>query len=174
MDKYKLNWTSLQARIFSLLCERVGEKLSQRDIAKALGVSPTAVGNSLKRLGSLISVERNKTINLVSLNRDSRRTFELKRVENLKAIYLSGLADGLGDSFPGCAVILFGSYSRGEDTVKSDIDIAVIGSGKQLDLGSYETILKRKIVINFYKSLEDINALLKSNILNGIILSGSI
>ena len=89
MDIYKLKLTKLQAEIFSLLCIKAGERLSQREIAKILKVSPTAVTNSVPQLkkDNLIKVEETKTINFVSFNRDEPKAIELKRVENLKNIY---------------------------------------------------------------------------------------
>ncbi|MEK6907188.1 MAG: nucleotidyltransferase domain-containing protein [Nanoarchaeota archaeon] len=177
MDTYKLKWTMLQAEIFSLLCLRAGEKLSQREIAKALEVSPTAVANSLIKLkdSNLIKIEKVKTINFISFNRDEPKAIEFKRVENLKNIYLSGLSEFLERELAGGTIILFGSYSIGEDTNTSDIDIAVIGrKDKILDLEPYEKILNREININFYKSWKDIHKYLKNNILNGILLHGSV
>lgn len=177
MDIYKLNWTVLQLEIFSLLCIRAGERLSQREIAKMLKVSPTAVANSLKDLKkeNLITIEKTKTINFVSLNRDENKTFELKRIENLKNIYISGFSDYLENMLPGSTIMLFGSYSRGEDTENSDIDIAVIGrKDKMLDLENFEKVLNRKINVNFYDSWKKIHVHLKNNILNGIVLHGGI
>lgn len=177
MDIYKLKWTVLQEEIFSLLCIRAGEKLSQREIAKILGVSPTAVANSIKKLkdSQLIKVEKTKTINFVSFNRDEPKAIELKRVENLKNVYTSGLSDYLEKELPGGTIILFGSYSVGEDTNTSDIDIAVIERKyKMLHLEEYEKILNRKININFYSSWKAIHEHLKNNILNGILLHGSV
>src|SRR3989338_7828797 len=116
MDTYKLKWTRLQTEIFSLLCKRAGEKLSQREIAKILKVSPTAVGNSVKKLRELVKIEKTKTINFISFNRDEPKAIELKRVENLKGIYLSGLSDYLEEQLAGSTIILFGSFARGEDT----------------------------------------------------------
>ena len=70
---------------------------------------------------------------------------------------------------------MFGSYSRGEDTITSDIDLAVIGrKEKSTRIEEYEKILKRKIIINFYPSFKNIHKHLKESILNGIILSGSV
>ena len=70
MDIYKLNFTILEQRIFSLLCLRTGERLSQREIAIILKVSPTAVSNSMKNLkeNNLIKLEKTKTINFISFN----------------------------------------------------------------------------------------------------------
>ena len=177
MDIYKLKWTVLQLEILSLLCLKMGEKLSQREIAKILKVSPTAITNAIKKLkeSSLINIEKTKTINFVSLNRDEPKIIELKRVENLKNIYLSGLSDYLERELAGSTIILFGSYARGEDTNTSDIDIAVIErKDKLLHLEEYEKILNREINVNFYNSWKNIHKHLKNNILNGILLHGSV
>src|SRR3989344_718351 len=177
MDIYKHKWTRLQTDIFSLLCLKAGEKLSQREIAKLLKVSPTAVANSLKELKefNFIKVEKTKTINFVSFNRENPRAVELKRVENLKKIYLSGLSDYLEKELAGGSIILFGSYSMGEDTNSSDIDIAVIErKDKILHLEEYEKNLNRKINVNFYSSWKNIHEHLKNNILKGILLHGNI
>ena len=125
MDIYKLNFTVLEQEIFSLLCLRAGERLSQREIAIILKVSPTAVSNSIHKLkdNNLIKLEKTKTINFISFNCDEQRARELKRVENLKNIYLSGLSDYLEEVLPGGTIMLFGSYCRGEDSNTSDIDI---------------------------------------------------
>ena len=83
------------------------------------------------------------------------------------------LADFLEKEFAGATIILFGSYSRGEDIINSDIDIAVIGrKDKLIDLTYYEKTLDRKININFYGSFKSIHKHLKENLCNGIILIG--
>lgn len=175
MDIFKLNWTGLQYKIFSLLCLKAGEKLSQREIALLLKVSPTAVANSLKGMRQLIKVERAKTTNFITFNRDDLVALGLKRAENLKNIYLSGLSEYLHQELAGSTVILFGSYSLGEDTKTSDIDIAVIGRAeKAISLEKYEKILNQKIILNFYDSWKNIHHQLKNNILNGIVLHGGV
>ena len=74
--------------------------------------------------------------------KDEQKTIELKRAENLKLISESGLVDFLENEFPGCSIILFGSYSRGDDTTNSDIDIAVIGTkGKKIKLTKFDKLL---------------------------------
>ena len=177
MNTYKLKFTRLQNEIFQLLCIKSGESLNQREIANLLDVSPTAIGKALPTMGKnkLIKINRNKTINfnLIELDRDNQNTIALKRIKNLKLIQKSGLVKVLEDMFSGCIIILFGSYSFGEDTTKSDIDISIIGSKeKEIDLIKYDKILERTISINFYKDLNNIHKNLRNNILNGIILSG--
>ena len=176
MDIYKLKFTRLQIEIFKLLCIKAGEKLNKRQISKLLKVSPTAIAKSLPLLKKeeLITIKKETTLDQVELNRN-QKTMLLKRVENLRYIYQSELKEFLEENFPGTVIVLFGSYSKGEDTLKSDIDIAIIeGKEKFLDLKKYEKILEREIRINFYPSFKEIHKNLKENIFNGIVLSGGI
>jgi len=177
MDIYKVNFTKIELEIFSLLCIKAGEELSQREISQILKVSPTAIMNSIPQLkkSELIVIKKTKTINFISFNRDNKRAIELKIIENLKNIYISELFNYLEIALAGSTIILFGSYSKGEDTNSSDIDIAVIGrKDKLLDLDMYEKTLNRKININFYDNWKDIQKYLRNNILNGIVLIGGI
>lgn len=179
MDTYKLKLTRLQNEIFKLLCIKVGAQLNQRAISKILKVSPTAVAKSVEGLKKegLIDVKKDllMNLNLIALNRENEEAVELKRVENLKMIYESGIVKFLEEKFPGSVIILFGSYAYGEDTINSDIDIAVIGcKEKNVDLGKFEKLLERKIRINFYNDFKEIHRNLRSNIFNGIVLVGRI
>ena len=179
MDTYKLKFTILQQKIFRLLCIKAGEKLNQRQIAKLLKVSPTAIAKSIPKLEkeNLIIKEKQKNmnLNLIMLNRNNKISMQLKRTENLKLIHEAGLNEFLEEELPGATIILFGSYSRGDDTTSSDIDIAVIGrKEKAIILGNFEKRLERKIILNFYPSLKEVHKELKENLCNGIVLSGGI
>lgn len=177
MDEYKLNFTVLELEILSFLSIGADKKYSQREIALALDVSPTAIANSLKNLvvRNLVKIEVSRTSNLVSYNRDDPEALMLKRLENQKMLYYSEILEFLEEKLAGSTLVLFGSYAKGEDTSKSDIDLAVIGrKEKSLDLEKYEKILNKKININYYASWKDINNELKNNILNGIVLFGSV
>jgi predicted nucleotidyltransferase len=179
MDMYKLKFTKLQNEIMRLLCIKAGKQLNQAEIARLLKVSPTAIAKSLHLLEKegLITLRKGEKINLnsVELNRDSGKAVQFKRAENLKLVYESGLQDFLSEEFPGCTIVLFGSYSKGEDTISSDIDIAIIGTKeKEIETANFEKILEKKIFINFYPSFKEIHKNLKENILNGIILKGGV
>lgn len=175
MDTYKQIWTTLEYALFSLLCKKSGEKLSQRDLAKLLEVSPTAIAHTLQKLGNLVKIEKTKTIHFVSLNRDERQTIQFKRVVNLQSVYASNLTQYLETELAGATIILFGSYALGEDTQTSDIDLAVVGrKNKPLRLETFEKELNRKINLNFYPSWSKIHEHLKNNILNGIVLQGGV
>ncbi len=185
MDKYQLKWTRLQSEIFRLFCIKSAVSLNIRGIAKALKVTPTAISKSLPVLekDGIVKVKKQDKMNLVlvEFNRDNPRAIQMKRAENLKLIYESGIFDFLYNEFPGCTIILFGSYSRGEDVYtenednRSDIDLAIIGEkGAKVNLGKFEALLERKITINFYESWNAIHKNLKDSILGGIVLSGGI
>ncbi|MEK6967703.1 MAG: nucleotidyltransferase domain-containing protein [Nanoarchaeota archaeon] len=98
---------------------------------------------------------------------------------NLIRIYESGILEEIHNRIKGIkAVVLFGSYRKGDDTEKSDIDIAIevlgdietkiepIGMVKQM---SYRTDVTVNLCI-FSRSKVDLN--LFSNIANGIVLQG--
>jgi len=176
---YKLKLTILQQEILRMLSIKAGVSLNQRGIARILEVSQPAVMKAIPGLEkeSLIKVQQDKESKRwsIELNRDHHKVMQLKRVDNLKQIYESGLADFLEKEFAGATIILFGSYSRGEDLINSDIDIAVIGrKDKQIDATNYEKLLERTININFYDSFKKIHKHLKENLCNGIILIGGI
>lgn len=178
MDTYKLKFTRLQNEIFRLLCIRCGERLNQRAIARLLSVSPTAIGKALPLLEKegLVRRKKDATMNLttVELNRDNPLAIALKRAENFRMISESGLDSCLEEMFPGCAIILFGSYSFGEDITRSDIDIAIIGPGEEgeEDLSTFEKMLERPINLQFYGRWGEISGNLRSNLMRGITLSG--
>ena len=170
MDICKIRFTRLQSSILRLLCIKAGSKMHQRSIAKTLNVSPTAVSKALQNL-AYIKIEKALTKE-VELNRDDPEAVHYKRTENLRMIYESGLAEYLTERNPGAAIILFGSYSYGEDTTKSDIDIAILGKKKKIDTTSFEKTLQRPINIQFYEDFRNINKNLKTSVINGVILNG--
>ena len=176
---YKQELTNLQQEIFRALSIKTGIQLNQRQIAKLLDVSAPAIIKALPMLikKQTIKASQDKESKRwsIELNRDSQKVMQSKRIENLRLIYESGFANHLEKEFAGATIILFGSFSRGDDTVKSDIDIAVIGrKDKKIDLFGYEKIFERDININFYDSFKVIHKNLMDNICNGIVLFGGV
>ena len=179
VNTYKLKLTNLQQNILRLLFVKAGTQLNQRQISNNLEVSQPAVMKALPYLEKqdLIKLRKDKETKRwsIELNKDRHRIMQLKRVDNLLQIYESGLADFLEKEFAGATIILFGSYSRGEDLINSDIDIAVIGrKDKQINLTNFDKLLERKININFYDSFSRIHKHLKESLCNGIVLVGGV
>ena len=168
IDIYKEKFTSLQNEIIKFLFIKSGLSFNQRQIAQNLNVSPTAISKSIKdieKVGIVIIKKESPNRFIVELNKQNPKIFNLKRVENLKMIYESGLQAVLSENFPACTIILFGSFSLGEDIIASDVDIAIIGAKeKALKLDGFEKILERKISLHFYKNFKEID--IKSGLSN--------
>ena len=179
VNTIKLKLTGLEQNILRLLFIKSGKSLNQRGIAKILSVSPPAIMKAIPNLekNNYIRIKQDKESKRwsIELNRDNYKIMYLKRVDNLKQIYESKLLECLEQEFAGSTIILFGSYSRGEDTENSDTDIAIIGrKEKNINLNKYEKLLDRRINLNFYESFSKIHKNLKENLFNGIVLSGGI
>lgn len=176
---YKSRFTLLQQDILSFLFDNAGKSFNARNLAKSLEVSQTAISKALPGLvkEELVKVEKDKISGRLSieLNRDNRRVINIKRVSNLKEIYESGLLEFLYEKFPSATIVLFGSFSFGEDTIDSDMDIAIIGAKEMsVNLKNFSKRLHKEIFLHFYESLIGVNKNLKENILNGIVLKGGI
>ena len=177
MDIYKLEFTRLQNEILRFLFIKSGKSFNLRRVALSLNVSLTAVSKALKGLNNLVIVNKDLESKRLSiaLNKNNPDVFMLKRTENIKLLHESGFISFLSETFLGATIILFGSYAFGEDTLESDIDIALIGpKEKDISLDRFEKILERKIMLHFYNNLSDINKNLRANILNGITLDGAV
>ena len=148
-----------------------------RSLAKKLRISATWIAKSLPSLekAGFLSVARNPEIKLLSIcaNRDSLSFKRLKISSNLFYLHESGFLDKLINLYHKPeAIILFGSYRKGEDTEESDIDFGVITSLKvQPDWVQFEKKIHRKIKVLELKKVK-IEAEFKSTLANGIVLYG--
>jgi predicted nucleotidyltransferase/biotin operon repressor len=179
VNVYKLRFTILQQEIFRFLSGQAGKSFNALRLAKSLEVSQAAIAKALPKLEEegLIKIEKDKESGrwAVELDRDNRKVLQMKRVENLRVIYESGFFDFLEKEFAGATIVLFGSYSKGEDVADSDIDIAIVGrKEKKIDLGEFDKKLNREIRLQFYDSFSGIHKRLRENIFNGILLAGGI
>lgn len=93
-----------------------------------------------------------------------------KKIHNLEKI--KNLTDFLNDTLMPKNIILFGSYSRGEDTEDSDIDLSLECEKQEINLNKFEKELNRKIQLHFKSNFRDYPKELKNNIINGIVLQG--
>ena len=106
-------------------------------------------------------------------NKENDKFIQYKQVYNLYS--LIGLKNNIIGKLGPKAIILFGSYQKGEDREESDIDIAIISHINQSsNLEKYEKTLQRKIHLTLIKNLDDIDEGIKNNIKNGWVLYGKI
>ena len=109
-----------------------------------------------------------------SADRTSQQFLLEKKLFNIQQLFSSGLIDFLREKLSNPPIIVFGSYSRGEDLEKSDIDFYLeIPSKKKIDLARFEKRLQRTIRVFTYKKIQNVeNKELANNIINGITLNG--
>lgn len=122
---------------------------------------------------SLIIKQKGELFEGFKANRDNDNFLFYKRISNITKIKESGLLDLLINSIYPQTIILYGSYLRGEDIEKSDIDFFIVSeTKKRLDVEKFEKILNRKIHLIIEDDLKNIPKELKLEIINGLVLHG--
>ncbi len=163
-------------RVMELLFKFPYRTFHIRELARLTGLSSTGIIKIIKRLKKEKLLIAKKAKNIEEIKPDfNGRFLIIKRLYNLYSLYDSGLVDFIKKYYEmPQAIILFGSYSDGTDTEKSDIDIAVVSSREDTpDFVKFEAKLAR--AINIY--LIDISKAekeFKNSLANGIVLEGFI
>tara|TARA_Y100000310_G_C20464192_1_gene706814 strand:+ start:378 stop:920 length:543 start_codon:yes stop_codon:yes gene_type:complete len=173
VNKDKLKFTGLQRDILEFLFDNPRRSFNGREMARALNVSAPAVKKAVKFLldNELILVEKKVTLD-IRLNFGNPLVVRFKKLYNLSKVFDSGVVDYIYDTCLPNSIILFGSYSLGEDVEGSDIDIFVESKSRKLDLKTYENFLKRNISIFFEKDFSRLSKELRNNVVNGVVLKG--
>ncbi|MBS3111910.1 nucleotidyltransferase domain-containing protein [Candidatus Woesearchaeota archaeon] len=152
-------------------------KLRVREIERTLKLPLPSVIRYCKELEqeNILTINKAGNVNFYTASR-SETYFLEKKLFNIKQVYESGLINYLKIELSNPAIVLFGSFAKGEDTENSDIDLYIeTPSKKQLNLEKFKKFLKREIQIFQYKSLNEIsNPHLANNIINGITLNNYI
>ncbi len=152
------------------------ERLRVRQVERAVKAPLPSVIRYLKDLCKENTVTRSiiAGVTFYSANRTAQEFLSQKRLFNVEQLFSSGLLDYLRDEYYHPTIVVFGSYARGEDIEKSDIDLYIeTPSQKRIALEKFERRLERKIQLFQYESLHKIeNKELANNIINGIVLHG--
>ncbi len=168
-------------KVLGILFKYPEKEFSLSDIAKEAGVAKAHIGKILDEFYSLelITLEKLSKIWRIKANRQNPEYIKNKIVYNLGFIYHSGLVEFINEEFNNPkAIILFGSFRKGDDISTSDIDIAIESDGAKgyqivmhKKLAEFENQIGRKIQIHsFSRKNVDLNVF--NNIANGIVLSG--
>jgi len=157
------------------------QTIGLNDIAYKLKISKTTANRIITRLIKERFLKK-ETIGKtwrISCNSDHRYNKYKKIGYNLELINKSGILEIISKKFKNSqAIILFGSYRKGDDNEKSDIDIAVEVLGNEnlkiTNLMKFKEFGYRKnIEVNVHVfSRNKIDNNLFSNIANGIVLEG--
>lgn len=145
-----------------------------REIARLTGLSSTGVIKIIKKLKKEKLLLSKKANNMEEIKPDfNGRFLIIKRLYNIYSIYDSGFIDYIKSYYEmPQSIILFGSYSNGTDTEKSDIDIGVVSAKKEIpDFKKFETRLSRKINLHLIEIKNTPKEFINS-LANGIVLEG--
>jgi predicted nucleotidyltransferase len=157
------------------------KEFSLNELQKHLGISKTTANILFSQLNNegFVSIEKLGKIWRIKANLDHPHFISRKIPFNLQMVYESGIINWIKDNIPNNrAIILFGSYRKGDDNEESDLDIAVetisnepikILSGLIIKNLGYRENVEANIHI-FSRNNIDLN--LFSNIANGIVLDG--
>lgn len=163
-------------KILEIFFENPSREFHLRELSRLLKLSmPTIISatNILSKEKLIVKI-KGKVLTKLIANRENIDFARYKRLYNLEKIYTSSIIDSLSNVYNHPkTIILFGSFSRGDDVEGSDIDIAVITKKKlSLDLSKYERILKRDINVHEV-DLDKVSEEFKASLANGIVLEGS-
>lgn len=151
-------------------------KLRVRQIEREVRVPLPSVIRYVKELEEEESLKSSEIANIIvySANRTSKEYLLEKKLFNIKQLFSCGLISLLIEKLSNPTIIVFGSYSKGEDVEGSDIDLYIETPSKnKISLNKYEKQLQRKIQIFTHKNIAEVkNKDLANNIINGTTLNG--
>lgn len=151
-------------------------KLRVRQIEREIKVPFPSVIRYTKELEAegILRTQITSGVKFYSADRSSKKFLLEKKLFNIKQLHDSELINYLIKECFNHPIIVFGSYSKGEDIEESDIDLYVeTPSQKKPKLTRFEKTLRRSIQIFGFKSINQIkNKELANNIMNGIPING--
>ncbi len=173
-------FTIHEQKILDLIFKYPSQFYSAREIARITGLSHPTVLKALQKYNKLDITKKELQKNKSGIGGNvfwkadtSAETYKLfKKLANLRQIYYSNLIENIASETSPNVIVLFGSYSRGEDTEESDIDLFVQSKEKKLHLKEFEKKLGRKINITFEIDIHKIKKEFLNNLINGIVLYG--
>jgi predicted nucleotidyltransferase len=167
-------------KVLGTLFEYPEKEFSLSDLASVSGVAKANIGAILENFEKNDLIEITKLANIWRIRAKlSWHFLRRKIVYNLNLIYQSGLIEFLYDYFDHPkAIVLFGSFRKGEDVSSSDIDIAIESDKEEeyrvtglRELSDLEKHFRKKVQLHiFNKKTVDINVF--NSIANGIVLTG--
>lgn len=153
-------------------------RLRVRQLERATGTPLPSVTRYVKELEKegIIKQTTIAGTTTYAADRSSRQYLLEKKLHNISELHRSGLVEQLIKEHSNPAIVLFGSYSKGEDTEESDIDLYLeTPTKKKPALERFEKKLHRSIQLFIHKSIKDIkNKELANNIINGTTINGFI
>lgn len=151
------------------------------ELCKAVGIAKTTGNAVAKKLAKedFLKIETLGKLWRIKADRSHSYFITEKIPYNLGLVYGSGIVERIREKFPNSlAIVLFGSYRKGDDIQGSDLDLAVEVIGEEpikvIEFHTFSQLGYRKNVkVNihvFSRKRVDLNVF--ASISNGIVLSG--
>lgn len=150
------------------------ESFRLRELGRLSEISPPSVSAYLKEFEKeeLIVAYEKRGIPYYKSNMGSELLSNYKKLAILYELNDSGLIDYLWDKTAPEAIILYGSFAKGEFTSNSDVDLFIIGKERKLNLDKFEEKIGAKLHLIFEEFPKNIPKNLKNNLCNGVVLKG--
>ena len=157
------------------------KEIGLSELAKELKISKTTANKKINRLVKEDFLKKEIIGKSWRLSCNTNHIYnKSKKISyNLSMVYESGIVDKIIGRFNNAkAIVLFGSYRKGDDNEKSDIDIAVETLNENGTRIEEFVIIKKfgyrkDVKVNLYIFVRDkVNTNLFSNISNGIVING--
>src|SRR3989344_2771330 len=156
-------------RILKLFFDSPTDSFRLREISRLTKISPPSIMIYLKEFerGDIIKKQTKRNVPFYSAMRDNPNFVLYKKISIIFELNKSGLIDHLWDKLSPKAIVLYGSFAKGESIENSDVDLFILGKEKIVDIANFEKKLNKKVHLLFKESLKEIPDELKNNILNG-------
>ena len=146
-----------------------------RGISKNINLATTSVKKYIDRLSkeNLIIQKESGPFKGYIANREEDKFIFYKQIYNLYSLYelKTKIILEIGPQ----AIVLFGSYQKGEDIEGSDIDLAIFTKiKKEINVKKFEDSLNRHVHITYIENINKIEKNLQENLRGGWIIYGKI
>ena len=139
-------------RIVNYLGKHAGQSFTMLELSKATGVPYATFYRTLQKMEKLVKMQRVGKSKIVTLNADnaSVKPYLIISSEEEKQDFLKKqpiLGKIASELKTKDVVVLFGSYAKGSETERSDIDLLIISKGgeKSLSFSRYEVLFRKKV-----------------------------
>src|SRR3989344_3535868 len=166
-------------KLLKVFLENPLDNFRLRELSRIVKLSPPSVMAYLKEFDNeeLVIKFEKRGIPFYKANRENDGFIVYKKLSIIYELYSSGIIDYLWEKAAPEAIILYGSYVKGESIEDSDIDLFLIGKKrdydyiKSLNLNEFEAKLGKEIHL-MTDSVKNIPNELKNNLINGVVLKG--
>ncbi len=176
-------WSMVQKSILDSGLSKVFEIFVQepltihfiKEISRRINLAHTSVKKHLDNLKEMGFIRREKGERFFGYfaERDREEFLFYKKIFNLINLKKAGVVEEIKKVNHCVAIVLYGSYFRGEDIEKSDVDLFLLSESKKLpNFFNAEKILRREIHIIVEKDLNNLSSELRNELMNGLVLDG--